>query len=153
MSILIRGAKAPRICGVCPFERNGWPDEWEEHCMLLGRQVGYFGKKERKPEDCPIIEVATPSAERWVPCSERLPEATRKSYWVCTDNGGQHECRWTDVNPIWTNLTTEWHWNIFDLPQYAKVVAWMPLPEPYEEHSMEEFMQGQDPGDPEDGRL
>ena len=60
MSILIRGAEAPRICGVCPFERNGWPDEWEEHCMLLGRQVGYFGKKERKPEDCPIIEVATP---------------------------------------------------------------------------------------------
>lgn len=60
MSILIRGAKAPRICGVCPFERNGWPDEWEEHCMLLGRQVGYFGKKERKPEDCPIIEVPTP---------------------------------------------------------------------------------------------
>lgn len=94
-----------------------------------------------------------PSAERWVPCSERLPEATRESYWVCTDIGSQHECRWTNSSPIWTNLTTEWHWNIFDLPQYTKVVAWMPLPEPYEEHSMEEFMQGQDPGDPEDGRL
>lgn len=96
---------------------------------------------------------ALPSAERWVPCSERLPEATRESYWVCTNIGSQHECRWTNSSPIWTNLTTEWHWNIFDLPQYTKVVAWMPLPEPYEEHSMEEFMQGQDPGDPEDGRL
>lgn len=33
------------------------------------------------------------------------------------------------------------------------LVAWMPLPDPYEEHTMEEFMQGQNPGDPEDGRL
>lgn len=72
-----------------------------------------------------------PSAERWVPCSERLPEATRKSYWVCTDNGGQHECRWTN-NRFGLGESDEWGWSIFDTPQYSKVVAWMPLPEPYE---------------------
>ena len=76
-------------------------------------------------------ELPSAQPERWVPCSERLPEATHKSYWVCTDIGSQHECRWTNTSIIWTNLTTEWHWNIFDLPQYTKVVAWMPLPEPY----------------------
>ena len=67
----------------------------------------------------------------WIPCSERLPENERKEYWVCTDTGYQCECRWTNVNPIWTDLTTDWHWNIFDTPQYTKVVAWMPLPEVY----------------------
>lgn len=69
----------------------------------------------------------------WISCSERLPENEHKTYWVCTDIGYQCECRWTNVNPIWTALTTDWHWNIFDTPQYTKVVAWMTLPEPYEE--------------------
>ena len=68
----------------------------------------------------------------WIPCSEQLPPEENKTYWVCTDNGYQHECRWTNVNPIWTHLTTDWHWNIFDIPQYTKVVAWMELPKPYD---------------------
>ena len=68
----------------------------------------------------------------WIPCSEQLPPEENKTYWVCTDNGHQHECRWTNANPIWTHLTTDWHWNIFDIPQYTKVVAWMELPKPYD---------------------
>lgn len=67
---------------------------------------------------------------QWIPCSERLPKEEKKTYWVCTDGGYQHECRWTNVNMIWTHLTTDWHWNILDIPQYSKVIAWMPLPEP-----------------------
>lgn len=77
-----------------------------------------------------------PSAQpdpHWIPCSERLPEEGNKSYWICTDGGYQCECRWTNVNHFWTNLTTDWHWHIMDVPQYSKVVAWMPLPEPYRE--------------------
>lgn len=70
--------------------------------------------------------------QRWIPCSEQLPPEENKTYWVCTDNGYQHECRWTNANPIWTHLTTDWHWNIFDIPQYTKVVAWMELPKPYD---------------------
>lgn len=74
-----------------------------------------------------------PSAQpkqQWIPCSERLPIAKHKTYWICTDTGHQCECRWTNVNHFWTNLTTEWHWHIMDIPQYSKVIAWMPLPEP-----------------------
>ena len=67
----------------------------------------------------------------WIPVSERLPEEENKRYWICTDCGYQCECRWTNGNPFWTYLTTDWHWNIMDVPQYSKVVAWMPLPEPY----------------------
>lgn len=68
---------------------------------------------------------------QWIPVTERLPDEEKKTYWVCTNGGDQHECRWTNVNPIWTNATTDWHWNIFDIPQFSKVIAWMPLPEPW----------------------
>ena len=89
--------------------------------------------------ECPWFEVQDKHGNKakyyrephWIPCSERMPEEERKKYWVCTDTGYQCECRWTNVNPIWTELITDWHWNIFDTPQYSKVVAWMPLPEPY----------------------
>ena len=69
--------------------------------------------------------------EEWIPVTERLPKEENKSYWICTDYGYQCECRWTNVNHIWPHLTTDWHWHIMDIPQYSKVVAWMPLPEPY----------------------
>lgn len=71
--------------------------------------------------------------QRWIPCSERLPEAEEKHYWVCTDTGYQCQCRWTNINHFWTELTTEWHWHIMDTPQYSKVIAWMPMPEPWKE--------------------
>lgn len=75
-----------------------------------------------------------PSAQpepQWIPCSERLPEETLKSYWICTDAGYQCECRWTNINHLFTDLTMKWHWHIMDVPQYDSVVAWMPLPEPW----------------------
>ena len=71
-----------------------------------------------------------PSADRpqeWIPCSERLPSEEKATFLVCTDSEHMCSCRWTNTNPIWTDLTTEWHWCIFDIPQYSKVVAWMPL--------------------------
>ena len=70
--------------------------------------------------------------KQWIPVSERLPKEEEKSYWICTDNGYQCECRWTNINHIWTNLTTDWHWHLMDIPPYSKVVAWMPLPESYQ---------------------
>ena len=85
--------------------------------------------------DFKIEEMAEGLAQpQWIPVSERLPKEEKKTYWVCTDGGYQCECRWTNVNMIWTHLRTDWHWNIFDIPQYSKVTAWRPLPEPYKEN-------------------
>lgn len=83
-----------------------------------------------------INEMPTIEPQKWIPVSERLPKEEKKTYWVCTDEGYQCECRWTNVNMIWTHLTNDWHWNILDIPQYSKVTAWMPLPEPYEENKL-----------------
>lgn len=84
----------------------------------------------------PMLEVVdevppTQPEQRWIPCEERLPKDEKNNYWVCTDTGYQCECRWTNINHIWTDLTTNWHWHIMDIPQYSAVIAWMPLPAPY----------------------
>ena len=82
-----------------------------------------------------VDEAPTVSADRptggWIPVSEK-PKDEKRTYLVQLDSGGMRSCRWTNANPIWTELTTDWHWNIFDIPQYCKVVAWMDL-EPYRE--------------------
>lgn len=69
-------------------------------------------------------------ASAWIPAEDEPPKQ-KKTYWICTDSGYQCERRWTNVNPFWTDLTTDWHWCIGDVPQYSEVVAWKPLPEPY----------------------
>ena len=73
----------------------------------------------------------TPTVDMWIPCSERLPEEEKKTYWVCTDTEYQCECRWT--NNRFGIGVGEWGWSIFDTPQYSKPIAWMPLPDPYKE--------------------
>ena len=65
----------------------------------------------------------------WIPVSEMLPKEEEGTYWVCTDAGTQYECRW--VHHWWEDSETGWHWHIFDIPFGEKVIAWMPLPEPY----------------------
>lgn len=86
--------------------------------------------------DMPTIE----PEPHWVPVSERLPDAEKKIYWVCTDSGYQCQCRWTNINHFWTDLTTDWHWHIGDVPQYSKVVAWRELPLPYSEETNDEMV-------------
>lgn len=71
---------------------------------------------------------------KWIPVSERLPKEEKMDYWVCTDIGYQCQCRWTnDVYGL--GASDRWEWKIFDIPQYQKVVAWMPLPEPWKGES------------------
>ena len=65
-----------------------------------------------------------PSAQRWIPCSERLPKVRQ---WVLC------QCRAGIMDVL--RLTADGSWNK-DYPhaEYMSgfVVAWMPLPEPYE---------------------
>ena len=77
-----------------------------------------------------IVEaMSEPKTGAWIPVSEK-PKDEKRTYLVQLDSGGMCSCRWTNANPFWTELTTDWHWNIFDIPQYCKVVAWMDL-KPY----------------------
>lgn len=67
----------------------------------------------------------------WIPVSERLPEES-DYYMACIYNEIQEKsyCRseWFSIN---NNYYGEMVW--IDLKSYEKVIAWMPLPEPYKE--------------------
>ena len=96
------------------------------------RRFKPFGREIPKEQVMAVI-ARIPTTDRpkgeWIPVSEK-PKDEKKTYLVQLDGGGMCSCRWTNTNPFWTDFTTEWHWNIFDIPQYSKVVAWMDL-EPY----------------------
>lgn len=66
--------------------------------------------------------------QKWIPVSERLPNQNER-FLVQYEDGGIDVARCSDVNPFWTNLKTDWHW--VGTVQFAEVVAWMPLPEPW----------------------
>ena len=69
---------------------------------------------------------ALPSAQQWIPCSERLPEE-EKEVLVYTDAG---EMLVAYLFDDWGNLA----WTTGGLGSgTVRVVAWMPLPKPPEE--------------------
>ena len=72
-----------------------------------------------------IIDVA-PTIEpkqEWIPCEERLPK--RQGYYICTCKDGSKNKRTTTIK--WSN-----GWQQSGARAYWKVIAWMPLPEPYQ---------------------
>lgn len=56
-----------------------------------------------------------PSAQQWIPCSERLPEEGIEV--VTANKDGDYE-----INHIIDKEDGEWFWE--------KAIAWMPIPEP-----------------------
>lgn len=102
---------------------NGVPSAQQEPSQVA-RDIATIIENE---QDMRVIER---NAQQWIPCSERLPEKKRKTYWVCTDTEYQCECRWTN-NRFGLGESDNWGWSYFDTPQYTEIIAWMPLPEPY----------------------
>ena len=67
-----------------------------------------------------------PSAQQWIPCSERLPEP-RIDVWCYSDMGQM-------VGYYEENVETWYGRDYLEL----MVTAWMPLPDPYEERRTDE---------------
>lgn len=68
-----------------------------------------------------------PPAQQWIPCSERLPSA-RQSVILSTKEWTGEGCYWetTEYHVIWKGY--RWNATYWD----DEVIAWMPLPEPFE---------------------
>ena len=99
----------------------------KELCDVRAFAVGFVGAKR-------ILE-SVPSAQteqRWTPCSERLPEEDGGLYLV-TDYAKSINRRRMHLSRCYMNKDGFWS----DVPIGYKVVAWMPLPEPYSERREE----------------
>ena len=75
-----------------------------------------------------------PTAQQWIPCSERLPEYDGDAYLV-TDYCEQINRKRIHVSYCYINKEGFWS----DVPLGYKVIAWMPLPEPYRERRTDEI--------------
>lgn len=66
-----------------------------------------------------------PSAQQWIPCSERLPD-NDESVLISNSHG---------VTKAWWNGK---FWTSIAIKKYKTVTAWMPLPEPYKKGEQDE---------------
>lgn len=97
-------------------------------CCTFGRtSLGLADELRRLPS-------VTPKEQRWIPCSERLPvdddyresmECLDGCVWYFTDEGSMGLGYYYYSTKEWSTLR--------DLKPDGKVIAWMPLPEPYRE--------------------
>ena len=116
MSDLIdRRAAIDAINHICPIDT-------EYDCTLLDRV------------DVRCVLTDLPSAQRWIPVSERLPEIEKRVLILNDDNRcgiaflRRREDHWPDE---WMIMYCLYDADIWDEGENGKIVAWMPLPEPW----------------------
>lgn len=76
---------------------------------------------------------ALPSAQQWIPCSERLPIEREEVIVSCHDDSGDTPFDYTSCG--W--VTTDGEYWIVDNEINNHVIAWTPLPEPYKREDNE----------------
>ena len=84
--------------------------------------------------------IAALEKQRWIPCSERLPEEKDAGILkkLGTDKRSEYVLATVEVKGVRMTVTActydgKWDWNMkYAFPDY-KVIAWRPLPEPYQE--------------------
>jgi len=104
------------------------------HYMEFGEYIGEDTREVRliRAEKAQDTIEQLPSAQpeqRWIPCSERLPE--KEGTYIVTDDAGGMATVSTDEFSHYESGEPMW---IFS----QNVTAWMPLPEPYEERREDE---------------
>lgn len=63
----------------------------------------------------------------WIPVEDRLPEGRTRV--ICQFDNGDIELLWQDWESDTESLT---YWTDFDFMAEKKVIAWRPLPDPYQ---------------------
>ena len=90
-----------------------------------------LGTRNQYDKDRLAIETV-PSAQRWIPCKERLPKPEEEVLLTFD----YKKRRYVETGNIWSDGTAHCYADDYLTPdgrKYRKVVAWMPLPEPYRE--------------------
>lgn len=118
---------------------KGMQSPLQDYADMVGAPAWAYGCRYvyPEPEDYAIEEAITALEEkqnrRWIPVSERLPEEQKFYLVTIAKNTGGHdieycfyECgKWLMIADGNSEENTCWE------EEVKKVVAWMPLPEPY----------------------
>ena len=106
---------------------------FHELCHWAQDMCGRSFDEDEANEFSDIVYDALPSAQpeqRWIPCSERLPE-DEQPILFSTTTGRVHQGRFHMDNSI-----NQWYSSLDKMRAYNNIVnAWMPLPEPYKAES------------------
>lgn len=111
------------VCGMCEYDGAfvGQSGDWCNECPGFEKDNCF-----KLSDECRkrwFDSVALPSAQQWIPCSERLPKV--RDWVLC-------QCR-AGIMDVF-RLTEDGSWNKnYPHAEYMGgfVIAWMPLPAPY----------------------
>ena len=104
---------------------SGYIDEIRKDTVIVRNSGGYFGTSPGE-----VITVYNTAHPNWIPCSERLPELD--VYVIATT-------QWYEITMACRIGDGEWFINEGVANAYDDdVIAWMPLPEPYQEGEQDE---------------
>lgn len=79
--------------------------------------------------DSALLGKYMPSAQRWIPCSERLPEDEEEVIVSVRDDSGDNTLNYSSCG--WYACAGDF-W-VVDNEANERVIAWCPFPEPYKE--------------------
>ena len=111
---------------------------WNPDCYILSSGEKFWGGMKTaedfktKYNNLEVEPIDVQPEQKWIPCSERLPEEDGGLYLV-TDYAKSVNRRRVHVSRCYMNKDGFWS----DVPLGYKVIAWMPLPEPYAERRTE----------------
>lgn len=132
--------------------------EWKENKMDLISRQDLLDAIERDAYRHTYLDQITgivkrmPSAQQWIPCSERLPSDEERKEWIDTHLDGigyLYPClvtRYSSINPEREAYNPYVAKHYFDGEDFVDngeevcseyVIAWMPLPEPFKEEETE----------------
>ena len=116
------------------------------HYMEFGEYIGEDTREVRliRAEKAQDTLQKLPSAQQWIPCSERLPKEKDAGILkkLGTSKRSEYVLATVEVKGERMTVTActydgEWDWNMkYAFPDY-KIIAWMPLPEPWKGESEE----------------
>ena len=95
-------------------------DKYGDWYTEEGTEEGYIGTIKGIVDSMPTIE----PEPKWIPCSEMLPEESGRYLISVLDGVGRR----TTVAPYQPRYKA---WTMTGRMAYWKVIAWLPLPEPY----------------------